>query len=486
MHLRQLINNFKLFFLTYWLLCLFFPFEKVSSQELDKERKIELNINIRGVYSSGVSLRPFEGYKYGEPVGQIIDVKKNATIEIPNTLLPRQFLLRMDFRAKPTDHPYPSELVIYINKQDIELSVNPNYISADSLFFGNDNENPTYLRFMSENQQKREQLGFIEQLLAGYQSRNTRFYKIAIREFEKRKNKYKQWIDKQILENDSLFVSHLFQFQKIPFQNWKLKEAELLEQKINNFFSQIDLSDTLLLRTEALNQLMNGYMSLFSLRANSELLRDSLFTEAGDIACTKASKGHPRIYGWMVDYFYRGYEQFGIDKGMLMLKKHIDKPNCLTQKRLAIETRLRGMEKLIPGAKAPDFEMSLPSGERKSFYNFNGKQAKYKLLLFWSADCQHCLKMVNQLNDWYHQTNNKGWMDIFAVNLDTPGNIEKWKTEILKLEGWIHIHPEGDINSEIASKYAILSTPVFFLIDSKDHTIVETGSELSVLNKIFD
>ena len=154
----------------------------------------------------------------------------------------------------------------------------------------------------------------------------------------------------------------------------------------------------------------------------------------------RASTGHPLVYGWMADFLYRGFEQFGIDRGILMLKKYIDDPNCLTKKRLAIETRLQGIENLKPGAIAPDFEITLSSG-KTSLYNLKGNQSKFILLLFWSADCMHCLNFIDQLDNWYTQEKNAGWTDIIAINLDNEENLPKWKNKLQQLNRWIHIHP---------------------------------------------
>jgi len=389
----------------------------------------------------------------------------------------------MDFRVKPADHPYPSELVVYLNNHDVELSVNPNHISPDSISFGNDPENPTYLVFMRENQQKREQLGLVEQLLAGYQQRSTRLYQMAIREFEKRKQEYNSWIDEQIQDKKSLFVSHLFQFQKISYQDWKLKEAEMLEQKTHNIFSMIDLTDTLVLRTEAMNQLMNGYMGLYSIRANTELLRDSLFTVAGEIACKLASKGHPKVYGWMVDYFYRGYESANIPSGMAMLEQFINDPRCLTSKKAEITRRLQGMKTMTIGSKMPQFGAEMLDGMPIRFDGVS-KQKVYELIVFYESDCSHCKDLMQKLDVWYRVPENRMMFDIITIGLDNDR--VKWENNCKQQKfDWLNVWAKGGINSKAATDYFILSSPVMFVAD-KNMKLVATPNTIEELNKFVN
>jgi len=65
---------------------------------------------------------------------------------------------------------------------------------------------------------------------------------------------------------------------------------------------------------------MDGFVNFNGELATSVNLRDSIFTLAGKTAIEKARTGHPMVYGWMVDYFFKGYESFNITKGIEMLQ----------------------------------------------------------------------------------------------------------------------------------------------------------------------
>jgi peroxiredoxin len=185
----------------------------------------------------------------------------------------------------------------------------------------------------------------------------------------------------------------------------------------------------------------------------------------------------------MVDYFYRGYETYGLDKGIAMLQQHINNPNCLTSKKKQIIKRLEGMEKLAPGALSPNFILQDIEGNNFDFHAYKGK-AKYKLLLFWSADCDHCMLLVNSLIQWYNESGNKEKLDIVAVSLDdTETEVQIWDKTIINLTGWKHLRAKGGVNSAVANDYAILSTPVLFLIKNENNIIEDLPANLDQLIK---
>ena len=88
-----------------------------------------------------------------------------------------------------------------------------------------------------------------------------------------------------------------------------------------------------------------------------------------------------------------------------MLEQHINNPRCLTSKTTNYAAFGRHGE-ISFRALAPDFVMSDNVGKSFQFYQWKPK-TKYKLLLFWTTSCIDCLKLVNQLRQWYNQSANK-------------------------------------------------------------------------------
>lgn len=444
-----------------------------------------LAVHIEEVFDAKVTLTPFTGVKVLSPIAEVASVKKgeSTVIKIPAQYLPGEFLLRLDYRAQETDHPYPAERSIYINNQDIEIFVNPPYINSEKTKFNaKERENTTYSAFMKENSAKRMALDLLRQFLLSYDRPESEFYKQAVNEFQQRRLEYNSWLKSQAEAARGLYVSSLFQFQYIPETDWSGSESDRLNQILKNYFEGIDFNDPIIIRTRELARLMDEYMRMYGMQATTEELRNTLFTQAGKVACEKASGGGPKVYGWMVDYFYTGYETYKIDKGMEMLKEHINNPKCLTSKKQQITRRLEGMAKLVAGSLAPDFTIRGTQGKDFQFHKWKGK-ARYKLLLFWSAGCSSCHELVEGLKQWYTGPANKKKLDIVAVSLDeSEVNVQKWEAAISGLSAWKHLHAKEGVNSPVARSYSILSTPVMFLVDSKSNTIVSVPSNLEQLS----
>jgi len=433
-------------------------------------------LHVTGVYNTDITLAPVNGNKQLSLAG--IKNNKKAILEVPAFFLPGEFTLRFNYRIKETDTPIQSERILFINNQNVELWVNPAYINnTDSIRFTVDEkENTTYEKFARENDKKRVPVSLIENLLLNYDRPTSIYYGQCIKEFNGRRDEYNKWLKEQSNTYKSLYVSRLFQFYFIPYLDWNMSGENRFNLMLKNYFEGIDFNDTLLIHTLEFSKYINDYMGLYAMYATTTELRDSLFVLAGQNACELASKGHPIVYGWIVDYFFNGYESYNIDKGIEMLKKHTNNPNCLTSKKKEINKRLEGMKKLSVGTKAPDFTI----GEF-NFYNYNVK-SDYKLLLFWSADCVHCDTLITKLNKWYNEPDNNSKIDVITVSVDdNEYEIQKWENKILQLKEWKHLRTKGGINSDVSEAYYLLSTPVMFLIDSRNNIIVSTPDAFELL-----
>ena len=84
----------------------------------------------------------------------------------------------------------------------------------------------------------------------------------------------------------------------------------------------------------------------------------------------------------------------------------------------------------------------------------------------------------------YNETGNNKKLNIIAVSLDeTETEVKKWENKIITLPGWKHLRVKGGINATVANDYAILSTPVMFLVESESNIIVDIPNNLEQLIK---
>ncbi|MBL7906176.1 MAG: redoxin domain-containing protein [Bacteroidales bacterium] len=429
------------------------------------------------------------GPKQFKPVVELKAVKngETATLVVPAEYLPGEFVLRFDYKEKPESTPYPSEKYILIGYQAIELWVHPMYANnPDSTRFqANEKENAAFARFSEENVRQKQKIGLLQQFLMDYDQPESTFYRQGILEYENRRQAYNHWINQKINEDSSLFASVLYRFSYLPKVNFSGDERERLLSLIDHYFDGIRFNDPIMIRTAQMNDWMNAYVNLHGQMATTVALRDSLIPAAAYKAIEKAKAGHPLVYGWMVDYFYRGFEANDIPSGMKVLEPYLSDPACLTTKRMEIERRLKGMETLKTGTKAP--EIQLTDSENHPFLLSRFKtDAQTIILVFWSADCSHCQSTINELYPWSLKDANRKKVAVVAISLDeTDTEIMAWDRKIISLEGWKHLRAAEGINSKVANDYFILATPVMLVVDALTLEIRAMPSTFSEMLTFF-
>lgn len=452
-----------------------------------QERDISVTFHLRGVASSDISILGMTPNGTMKPFTDVKAVNNGATVtlNVPKEKLPGEFVIRFDYREKPESTPYPSEKYVMINDQNLELWVSPIYCNnGDSTYFQKgERENDGFLRFSQENGKKKEKLGVLQQFLMNYDDTESGFYQQGTKEYEQRRQAYNQWLDNRVKQDRNLFISSIYRFHYVPQIPWNGTEQDRMIHVIDHYFDGIDFNDLVITKTTQLNEWMNSYVNLHGQMATTVALRDSLIPAAAYKAIERAKLGHPQVYGWMVDYFYRGFESNNIPAGMKVLKPYLEDPNCLTSKRMEIERRLKGMQSLVVGSKAPNIELKSSLSESFNLYQYSPSTAKI-LLIFWSADCSHCVQTVDAIYPWLEKPENKGKVTVIAVSLDeTATEIPKWDQKIKMLGGWKHMRAEEGVRSKVANDYFILATPVMIVLDTKSKEIISipnTPEELRI------
>jgi thioredoxin-related protein len=468
------------FTITVLIICLVSGFQLIA-----QNRDVNLTIHLRGVTETKISLMGLSGTKAFKTIVEVQGIKngETTTMKVPKEHLPGEFVLRFDYKEKKESTPYPSEKNIIINDQDLELWVSPmqaNNPDSTRLQKG-ERENAAFTLFMKDNGRQKEKLGLLQQFLANYDDTKSKFYQQGTDEYEKRREAYNQWLDARVKEDRKLFVSSLYRFQYVPEIPWTGSEKERAFSVISHYFDGIDFSDPVITKTSQMNEWMNSYVNLHMQMAITTALRDSLVASAARNAVEKAKSGSPVVYGWMVDYFFRGFESNNLPEGMKVLQPYLDDPNCLTSKRMEIERRLKGMETLLKGSKAPDIALKDQADNLFDLYQFN-PGSPYILLLFWSADCSHCTETVKAISPWLELSENQQKISVVAISLDeTETEINSWKKKITELSGWKHLRAADGVRSKVASDYYILATPVMILLNGNTKEIIALPNNLNDL-----
>ena len=450
---------------------------------------ISVKIHLRGISETNISLLPLSGPKQFKSIAQVKGVKngETTTLQVLKEYLPGEFVLRFDYKEKPESTPYPSEKHILVGSQSLELWVHPMFANnPDSTWLGKDEkENAAFARFNEENSQQKQKIGLLQQFLMEYDQPESDFYRQGIKEYEIRRKAYNQWLEKKVKEDADLFSASLYRFSYLPEIMFRGSEKERLLSMIAHYFDGIDFNDPIIIKTAQMNDWMNSYVNLHGQIATSAALRDSLIPSAAFKAVEKAKTGNPLVYGWMVDYFYRGFESNDMPQGMKVLEPYLNDPNCLTTKRMEIERRLKGMETLVVGTRARDIQLKDKDNNPFALYTYK-PPAKYILVLFWSADCSHCKETNDALYPFSQNTEIKQKLSVVAVSLDeTETEVKAWQQKVIQLPEWKHLRAEEGINSKVANDYFILATPVMILLDAKTMEIKSMPSTMAELERLL-
>jgi thioredoxin-related protein len=444
----------------------------LSSQSQDKE----IIVHLLRAYDSKISLLYLSGINNPKFINDRNDVKQGASITfvVPKGYLPGEFVLRFDYRKGKESSQVSSEKNIFLSNQDLELWVNPSYCknSDSTLFQPGERENSAFVCFMKENNRKKEKLGVLQKFLVNYDDTATLFYRTGTEEYERKRASFNEWIDSCLNRDRALFVSCTYRFQYLPIGIWHNTPKEKLFSIIYHYFDGIDFNDSNIIKTLEFNDWMNHYVNLSIKLAATPELMDSTLSFSARNAIEKARYGRPQVYGGMVDYFYRGFEMNNIPQGMKVLEPYLNDPECLTSKRMEIKRRLKGMETMAIGSKAPEIILNDADSILFELSKFE-PSSKYILLLFWSAECSHCTETINVLYPWIMQPGIHEKISVVAISLDETGTeVKAWNEKMKSLIGWKHIRAADGIKSKVANDYYVLATPVMFMLAAKTKEII--------------
>ncbi len=125
------------------------------------------------------------------------------------------------------------------------------------------------------------------------------------------------------------------------------------------------------------------------------------------------------------------------------------------------EQLVSNYEEVAIGGIAPNFTLPSLDGKGVSLSDFEGKTV---LLTFWASWCPTCRAENKHLKEVYPNYKKHGF-EILAVSLDRSKT--NWKKAVEK-DGisWPQVSDLKGVDSPVATKYGVYSTPTTFLIDS--------------------
>ena len=254
----------------------------------------------------------------------------------------------------------------------------------------------------------------------------------------------------------------------------------------NNFWNNIDFTDSRMLRTPIFFNKMDTYLNKLTIQDPDSIKKSA------DVL-VKLSRQNKNIFEYVVSYITSTYERSKI-MGMDAVFVHMVENYYMTgevdwvdEKQLKkIEERAEKIAPNLIGRPAPPFinQLGYPfmkneNDEIKRLYDIN---SKYTLLIFYSPDCGHCKKVVPKVKIVIDSLCSKPSLqnlkhkqiDISVYAVQTEFDKQAWIDLIkdFKLENWTNVcdiqtDPDGNpaASSNWRDEYDIYSTPVIYLLD---------------------
>lgn len=242
------------------------------------------------------------------------------------------------------------------------------------------------------------------------------------------------------------------------------------------YLDLLDLSDTVQLHFNLVPQMLVAYYRLFEPSENedAEVLAISFINRVFD-----KLELHTLYFYGVADFLKIGFQQMNQPRALQLIAQKIATQNACAnpQQHERLLPMLQQYERIAPGAAAP----ALTDLVKADGSTVNTQAVAPGILVFWRADCPHCLRDLPPLHLWLK--NNHPQLIVTAVALDAWEL--GWKSEQLQLAGWQHLRDPKGWDGAASENYLLRATPFFVRIDSHGK-IMDTYRSEAALRKSLE
>ena len=354
------------------------------------------------------------------------------------------------------------------NRENIEMVVTSSDQGPVPYFEGS-KENQVYSAFMSFEMQYESDLTAVYGKLDP-RRRGEEGYDAAVdhyNELQAERNRYMDSITQVYPDLYAVKMMNAFRSPVIPGDMSHLDRIDTLK---NCFFDHAAIDDPALLSAPIYTLKLIDYLSLYKVDSLKREEQEEQFIEAVDQIMANVS-GNEELRNFVVEFMLEGFEMLDMEQVQVYIADNYLDEACESDIVELILSRMEGYKEMAAGERAPDFVIRAVDGKN---IRLSELTTPYVLVVFWASTCEHCRKLMPELNNWYLNENSPG-LEVVAISIDSSSVAFSRFNDELKPQ-WITAHEPLGWYGKVPTDYHVYATPSLFLLDSNRTILAKPDS----------
>jgi len=353
------------------------------------------------------------------------------------------------------------------NRENVEMVVTSSDQGPVPYFEGS-MENQVYSGFMNFEMQ------YESDLMAVYgkldpRRRGEQDYNAAVDRYNELQAERNRYMDSITQAYPDLYAVKMMNAFRSPVIPGDMSHMERIDTLKNCFFDHAAIDDPALLSAPIYTLKLIDYLSLYKVDSLTREEQEEQFIEAVDQIMANVSSDE-ELRNFVVEFMLEGFEMLDMEQVQVYIADNYLDEACESDIVELILSRMEGYKEMAVGEQAPDFVIRAVDGKN---IRLSELTSPYVMVVFWASTCEHCRKLMPELNDWYLSENTPG-LEVVAISIDSSSAAFSQFIHELKPQ-WITAHEPLGWYGKVPTDYHIYATPSLFLLD-RNRTILAKPS----------
>ncbi|MFC2140037.1 TlpA family protein disulfide reductase, partial [Bacteroidota bacterium] len=294
------------------------------------------------------------------------------------------------------------------------------------------------------------------------------YYEITENKLHEVQSEYLQYVGKISQSELNSFVGRYIRSAQLPVISSEISIDKQLNYLKLHALDSVDFNDSGLIYSDLFTSKSIEYLTYYRNPQLTKELLEKEFMAAVDTLLIKA-KVNPLVYQHITDYLIDGFKKFGFDSVIDYIVENyviVDDLCHDEETENSIQRRIDQAKLLNIGSKVPNIVLPDRFGNEIDIDKIKSEKI---LILFYASWCDHCKKLLPELNELYK---NQNLFEVYAISLDE--NNEEWIEfiETHKLD-WINVSDKKRWGGKAASDFHIYATPTMFLVNQEKRIVAK-------------